>query len=451
MSSFPTLETINNDCLIEIFQYLNFAEIINMVETCSRLLNFAKTEFFPRKAKKIIILLNATNYQIQAPLIDNLTTEFTLDSLQTVLGYFGEFVKDLTCDVLHKSTYSPFPRGFWKNCVIVMECCKELKILKFSCGGWSMGRHIRAFRKQVERFENFIELDLLKCNEIVKKWPPALKSKSISKVNKISFRIGEEINPHFIEYFSNVSSLTIDVSKSSWRFCEADEIAKILNANNGRCLKDLTLTIFRQEGYQSIATIITENFPTLESLSLDIYKNPIPMFLITLPHLKSLNIKCYGQNINPLLRTLSDGGSIEELTLSAGFYDAEEEPPLIFNNLRDFSWRFYGVRNIELWGTVNFLKTMTKSQIPAIQAFTVDSYEQPFPESDVLKFIQSKETLKSITILGMQNFGFDFLRRVIDIMKTPCRQPIFKLSLRVLPLTEEQVSKPICQILNLII
>lgn len=50
-SSYATLETLIDDCLREIFRYLNLLDATSLASACSRLLDFANSDIFPKTAR----------------------------------------------------------------------------------------------------------------------------------------------------------------------------------------------------------------------------------------------------------------------------------------------------------------------------------------------------------------------------------------------------------------
>lgn len=91
--SYFRLDTIIDDCLRHLFRYLDIMDVVNLAATST----FAKTDYFPKKGKEIIIekknkeKLNtvALNVSIFLKPIPNIT----LQSLETAFSYFGKFVE----------------------------------------------------------------------------------------------------------------------------------------------------------------------------------------------------------------------------------------------------------------------------------------------------------------------------------------------------------------------
>lgn len=424
-SNCSALETLNTDCLIQIFAHLDIIDVINLVSTCTTLLNFAKADFFPRKAKQITIEeSDQTNVFIQAPMINECRSKITVKCVETAFNYLADFVEDLTIYLLYGSE-STAP---WCS-VILLKDYKYLKTLRYRDWSFTTAKAC-ALNKQIERFENLSELDLAECYDITNNWPPSFKCNS--NINEMTLHGTNEITTNFVKYFSNLSSLTIDFIYSTC--CQIDDVARILNSN-GHCLKHLRLErLYHLEGYESMGPVIVNNTPKLESLSIHLELTDDSMSLISLPHLKFVEMFCVSetQNINTFLRTLSYIGIIEELDMTWGdsFVD---DPPLIFNNLQCIHW-------CAAAGESNILKTMTKSHMPAIHTFTVTLLDHKL-DNDLLKFIESKKTLRSLHI-GNINFDFEFLLQIINILKEPCtpKRPFLMLSIPIIELADEKVN-----------
>lgn len=148
------------------------------------------------------------------------------------------------------------------------------------------------------------------------------------------------------------------------------------------------------------------------------------MYLTRLANLKSLNLNCcyYKYSINEILRTLSDNGVIEELTICHGVFQDEggNAPPLVFNKLQSFCW-------FSPESTSSIIAAVKNSQMSAIQTLELNTNTnlQSHMYDDLLKIIESKTTLKSIRLQGYLTppryfVPNEFFRRVIDILKKPC-------------------------------
>lgn len=436
-----TLETINDDCLRHIFQYINIVEVGNVARTCSRLLNFAKDVIFSKEAREICIyfLQGEKTATLSPPEFSSYFSKFTLDSLKSSCSVFGEFVEELTFEF----KYPEQKAKLWQTSLILMAECKYLKTLRISNLHFARNQ-THELQDQIERFQNLKELIFLQCHGITNTW--CAVSKSHSKIDKLSLSCAfDRITSHFFEYFKNLSSFTIELHPKimTWNI---GDFAKMFN-NNSHCLQHLKLDgVSDLHGYESIGKMITDKLQKLESVSLKFELTDKSKIFIEIPHLKFLEIYAGERNIrsiNSVLRKLADIGIIEELkVLGFGFDDEDDNiPPLIFNNLKSICCDV--PKNVS-----GFLKSMTKSRMPTLQSF--DLYEMETTEKnrhDLLRFIESKICLNAIwlslvTCYEDDTFCLLFLRQLIEILKKPStpQRPLINLTIEWIELDEEIVS-----------
>lgn len=98
-SSPSTLLTINDDCLLNIYQYLDIIEIVKLAKTCTGLYNFANALCFPMKVKSLKIEMNINDVTL---LYNKSSTKLTLKNLESAFSYFGKFVENLTFEFQNK-------------------------------------------------------------------------------------------------------------------------------------------------------------------------------------------------------------------------------------------------------------------------------------------------------------------------------------------------------------
>lgn len=118
VSDYATLESINDDCLRYIVKYLNVIDVVNLSATCPRLLQFAETAVFPKKANTICIELDdmALTAKISAPSDRTYPSQFILYGVETPLRSFGGFVKDLKFIFISNDTHTT---SFWESVMII--------------------------------------------------------------------------------------------------------------------------------------------------------------------------------------------------------------------------------------------------------------------------------------------------------------------------------------------
>lgn len=402
-SSDYNLETINDDCLRCIFSYLNIMDIGKLSVTCKRLHYFANLYWFPKKATQITIKIDNNTVNLIVPLNNTFSTELTLKRLENSFNFFGEFVEDLSlCKIgLIYAT--------------VLEHSPNLKILRFkNCKFTPSQTH--ELQELIERLQKLNELNFLECFGVTNNWPVTLNG--ISKVQRLILTAKDKISGNFLEHFCNFSSLTIDFSYfNEW---QVDDLVKIFE-NNGQHLKHLQLShLSLLDGYEYVGRLITEKLHKLQSLGLGFCLTYDSKYMIQMPHLKSLSISCHKCSINSLLRSLSDIGIIEEITISSGVFEDEDEyaTPLIFKKLQSFCCN-------DTKNSRNFLNLLARSQMPIIHSFELNDIEYvASPDlNDLLKFIESKQSLKTISLSfdeDTYNIEFAFLRQIIGILKEYC-------------------------------
>lgn len=97
---FSGLESINDDCLRYICQFLNIIDIVNLAATSQRLLYFAEACVFQKKAKTICIKMEMDRRRRPAATLDvpsdrTYSSLLKLENFETALSYVGEFVDNL--------------------------------------------------------------------------------------------------------------------------------------------------------------------------------------------------------------------------------------------------------------------------------------------------------------------------------------------------------------------
>lgn len=95
----------------------------------------------------------------------------------------------------------------------------------------------------------------------------------------------------------------------------------------------------------------------------------------------------------------------------------------------------------------SFLKTINKSHMPVIHTFELKiSENKQLPMNELLLFIESKKTLKSLLLYFQNGVKFElieFFRNIIEILKEPCtpKRPFLVLNTWYVQLGVEVVSK----------
>lgn len=400
-----SLETISDVCLREILQYLDITDMVNVATTSKRLRKFSKDVIFPEAAKEVSINWYYKCHILPTLVYNRRKIVLTRENLEIAFRYIGEFVEDLKIESFR-------PNYILDNCPNL----KKLTLKDYNCEF----HETRLLQNHIESLQYLNELTFHSCDGLTNRWS---SPSSISNINKLTLNtMHEDVNDHFIDCFKNLTSLSFDLCFNNWK---CDDILRILN-NNSHCLKRLIVRSVSQcNAPEIVARFITEKLPELEYLELSVCLRDSAVYLFELPHLKSVTLSCRGGNtvssgLGAALRTLSDKGLIEELTISSGVFDESvenEQPPLIFHKLRKFSLALFP-------STPN---RWTKSQMPEVQAAEFSGLEI-YDFNDLCTFIESKYTLKSIKIgVCIGNIPISFWHRIISILQessTTKRPPV---------------------------
>lgn len=397
------LETINEDCMREIVSYLDIMDIFNLAATSKRLLQVFKDTFFTKPAKEINVYADFDNYRLITPVHAHSSLALTKKTLETAFQYFGEYVEVLGV------------RNVRSNKILLS--CPNLKKLSlgYTIPIFNEG-YARCHQNRIESLQHLKELEFYGCHGIAFHW---CASAGISNVQKITLGRFEQVNVHFINYFTNLRSFTVDLHGSKLR---TDDIGQIFD-NNSHCLKHLIVrNITEYRAPDVIARLITEKLPELDYLELGIYLLDTSTYLCELPHLKSARLVCFENRcVFSDLRALSEKGIIEEFRLFGGVIDegvANSQPPLNFKELR----------TISLWNQtklLNTLKVFTKWKMPKIQTIILSGVETKALDG-IRELFESKNTLKTIKMISYF-IPLSFWRQIIDILKessTPKRPTV---------------------------
>lgn len=412
MSNYSKLESINNDCLLKIFKYLKIVDVANLAATCTTLQNVANGDYFRKKAKHIVIVKDKQTVYLTAPLDKTYLLEIPLKSLEISFRYFA-VVEDLAFK--SKFYLSSYEKSTFKR---LHEIVREhggqyLKTLRYNNFNFTVDE-TTALQDCIEMFQNLKELDLIGCTGITNNWPPTLKG--ISKIDKLALSATNKITSNFFEHFKNVSCLSIDFFRTTW---DLDDLAKTFDLI-GNCLEHLIINdkynYVKDTVYKSMVSLINDKLPKLKSLRIE----GGSAVASNLPHLKFLDIysRELSININFLMQTLSASGIIQELSIHGGFFDVEDtddEPPFVLNQLQC-------LRLIYPREKCNLLKAISRSHMPVIHSFALHFIK--FEEiADLLTFVESKKTLKSIRLdfaEEITHIQLGFLQQVIKILKESC-------------------------------
>lgn len=368
-------DNFNDDCLLLIFYHLEFLDAARLASTCTRLKNLAIRYVSPK-----------VHVEIQLGFSDDL---IKMKELEKQFEEFGDLVGHLTIF----GSYNFSNRHFEKLlslCPYLLSLC--LRNISFETKDADMLNNIGI---------NLNKLKLLNCTGITDNWSE--KFQRFKNLEHITLNGPQKHICNFFTHCTNLSSLAID-RKSGF---ELEDLGRIFK-NNSQSIKQLKLIRFDVAyNFKAITTLIIDNLPKLEKLAIEEHflRHAIKEHILSpeyafgsLPLLKSLKIICYKQSVNSLLRRLSDIGTIEELHIKNGKYDAETGSiPLVFKQLQRFCWFSYQSRIDSL----EIFKPLIKSQMPVITYFRFELGVQIKAVGALLKLIDSKKTLISMEIWSM--------------------------------------------------
>lgn len=395
----PSLDTISNDFLLQIWQYLDILDSVNLASTCTRLLSFACDFIFPKQAREMVIQTkDAFIYGI-----DDLVfrSQLKMSDLEIPFKRFGSFVEHLALRRMgYRNTIPTYSARLFVDFEKLLDLCPNLHSLclnnlEFRNEDVHLFRHVTA---------GLEELQLVYCSGITNKWSEELNRFTKLQISMISYN-GEIVD---IFKLNNLSSLTIDDNPS------LSDLGTILN-KNAQSLRQLNMKRISHD-YREITSLIIEKLPNLESLAIELtaeLTNSLP----ALPHLKSLKLSAYGypmQRVNSLLRKLSDCGTIEDLCIESSFvFDVEDknEPPLVFKKLQSFACSLSECE----YGVAPLCKALTKSHMPEVRRF---DFSMTKLIDDVWPVIESKKTLITLTIEVLSCYdAVKFLQGLFEILK----------------------------------
>lgn len=302
-----TLETINDDCLMNICENLDFFDMVNLAATCQKLHTFVSTHWFPRNAKTIEIIIST-----ESRYADKWKSQkLSMAKLEAAFPFFGNHVKYLILD--------GWP---WH------DACSFATIFKLCPNLEKLNMFMNVFTKtDINILEHvspsLSELYLGSSGGYTDKWSNAMKH--LSKLKELSVECTEELTAEFFKHFQSLSTLDINIPhENGWSI---ENFASIFD-NNVHSLKNLTLEItdeIQMPTYESLGSLIIDKLPKLESMEINfqLFDN-LGDLGVVLPNLKSLRIECLQhQGNNSLMRKLSACRLLEDLEIL--FYSGYDE------------------------------------------------------------------------------------------------------------------------------
>lgn len=447
--NYATIESINNDCLRDIFKYLDLFEAVNLATTCTRFFDFANSDIFPLKAKKINIYMNARivrissytwnfdfddeeyyegdneyyDYEDNAYVPNNIFTWMPI----FLFDCFGAHVQHLTLQTTEAeegfSGYSfsmVMTNGIDTGCLLnfaeVLKLCPNLNSLSIKNVRFPKDA-IQTLKSLTSRLDH---LELIRCFGITNDWSEALKGNA--KLNKLTLIGSNYTSEKFFTNFNSLSELTI-----GHQSCSSAKSFEVICDLNGHSLEHIKLAHFsKSDNFQTITSLIVDKLPKLKTLAVvEYFTDKLTAMIDELPHLNSLKIFCSDRNVNSLMRKLSDHGNIEYLEFQSGIFNCEKmAQPLIFKKLKSFRWikkyKFESFKNCS-----GMLIAITESHMPEIcnLYFGLDLVLENHA-NELLNLFESKTTLKTLGIMCTRH-EFEpstLFRKIISILKMQNRE-----------------------------
>lgn len=424
-----TLETIDDHCLLNIFEYLNIFDAEKLASIWPRMRHFVNDFIYPKLARRIEIHMISSDDE-------NQLDSWDVNGIKELREQFREFGKFIEHISFVRSDTMPDNEEFWtplRKVQKLLNLCPNLHTLSF------VGVDFRDPDEEEIRFLEYvafslIELKFIDCSGINDELSQSLESHP--QLKRITLTGTHETTDEFLQHNRNLSSLAI-----SHHSCTVQGLKTILN-RSGHSIQQLSLIKYSKSSqFESIVTLIADKLPKLEYLAIeDDFSIKLMNSLTALPHLKSLKINCSRLCVISLLRILSDRGTIEDLEIKNFIIDDKNANgrPLIFSQLRTLRCPKSSKKSLRA-----FLKVMTESQMPAIHSLLMQGHKSI--EQDILTLFESKKSLKTLNIKYMHDTNsFALLCGIIEILKDDRNRPFLNLHISSPKIGKEEVSQKIC-------
>lgn len=322
------LDTLIDDCILKIADYLSPVDVVNLASTCARFFVLAGSKIFPQFVK--VRLASTCCKKIEDKTI-------TKELLDTMMLHFGATVQHIelnnlvfACSYL-KIVLEKCPRLHTLNITRHVFTKEEIEIISKSNVSTNIRVLILNFCKNVKAFNTltiFPKLRAVKLNFIQEE--VLLRHDVLPNLTKLElrgcdFRSKSELKSNFELMGLNMRSLKLVGGEYNQMFA-------------------------------IIAPLITMKLKNIESLTISIESNVSSLLCLTeLNHLKDLKIFgiCCCINVTELLNKLSARGRLERLELNGGTYwdnfpQFEKLRRLRLNPFHITSNNLHGARNMPL-------------------------------------------------------------------------------------------------------
>lgn len=433
------IQTINEDSLREICQYLNVFEMINLGQSCNGLQIFVENILLTRQTKEIDVQTmndldlydsyDELNYingvlfpdDIVIIKLDHTYSSNTLKGLVDGIKYFGRSVETFNFTYAFYFDHASGGDNAWHSILNVISHCTNLKTLKIDGVAFNSERAYE-LKELIDSLKNLKVLKINDCSKLTSNWPATLKTNS--SIEKLTLKMAEcnryEISDDFLEYFKNVSSLNFQY--------DGEECVTLLK-HYGHSLKLLKLCIAK---YESLTPVITENLRELEHLKITLADRDE---FIDLPHLKTVRLSDH-EYLGSILRKLSDKGIIECLEFHGYCILSEHMSflPFIFNELQTIKFDEYTESNV--------FRTMAKAKMPVLRNMQITLFNQQYLR-DLWQIVEANSTITSIRLEFREHkvIPLSTWIELIDILRKPCtpNRNVLYLRISAWPIEQEAV------------
>lgn len=413
MSAEVKLDSLIDDCILKIAEFLSPVDVVNLASSCTRFFVLARSQIYPNFVK---VRLTSTNCKKIAK------KSITKKLLETMMIHFGATVRNIELNDL------VFACSYLK---MVLEKCPRLHTL-------NIRQHVFTKNEIEELSHNMrTNVEVLIFNHC--KNEKAFYTLTIfPKLQTMKFRStnGEELLSRY-DVMPNLTHL----EWVQYNLIPPSEIKQIedLMGLNMRSLK-----LVGNAGnalFQEIASLMSMKLKNIESLTIDA-NFPCPLIWLTeLNHLKHLKIRDFCcTDITKLLSKLSERGILEDLEVDGGRYNGDfPEFPKLRRLNASFSYH----------SAYAFITKLRGGRIlPLLSSFRT---EVLYIYDETLVAIYALN--KSLTEIRVTNrhgkLTFSAIQQIIDIQRY-AERPRLKLTISPLKLSlAEVISNPyyICKLI----
>lgn len=420
---YSPIVNINDDCLREIFGYLNVIDAVNIASTCKRLRCFANENHYPKFIK----------FEIKPDVLwEESRTEspITINLWRTMMKHFGSIIEEMD---FWGANLPEFHGDYLHS---LLELCPNLHTLRirnfrFFCWRTSMsdfilkGSKIKSGIKVLEIYEcmGMHLSDTLWTIIIV----------NFHELRSLNITSSRMLGPFFTN-LNNLESLELQncgVTESQLEiFCE----------NNGATMRKLKL-VRCQALRVSVFPMITSKLPEIEELEIDMNSVTHPdqlNCLEQLNHLKKLIIVILEKplKIGSFLQLLGNRGLLELLEIYGGVLDAET-----FGSLNHFQ-RLKTLRLLYPKSEVKYMMDMiVDADLPELVEFYAEACDS-ITDANLVAMVTSKPSLTIVDVLFNKKVTFAAVRQITNVLKSDFdgNRPHLKLNIDTIKLGEEEVT-----------